>query len=60
MDDKNKILLPIVIFNMVFIFYQLFFNGVVFSVFTWTKLFVGILLGAVAAGITFGAMAMKK
>jgi hypothetical protein len=58
MDDKNRILLPIVVFNLVFVFYQLFFNwGADFG---WGKLFLAILLGLIAAGITFGVMATMK
>jgi hypothetical protein len=61
MDDKNNYQLPIVVFNVVFILYQFIFNSGLFgSVFTWGKLFLAILLGAVAAGITFGAMTMMK
>ena len=59
MDDKNRILIPIVVFNIVFMAYQFFFNW--FETFTWGGLFMGLLIGAVAAGITLGAMmAIKK
>ena len=59
MDDKNRILVPVVVFNIVFMVYQYFFNW--FEAFTWGGLFLGLLLGAVAAGVTFGAMlAIKK
>lgn len=59
MDDKNRILIPIVVFNIAFIVYQYFFNW--FESFTWGGLFMGLLVGAVAAGIAFGAMmAIRK
>ena len=56
MDDKNRILLPIVVFNLVFVVYQFFFNwGADFG---WGKLFLAFVLGIVVAGITFGVMTM--
>jgi hypothetical protein len=55
----NRLLVPILVFNIVFIVYQFFFNW--FDSFTWGGLFMGLGLGAVAAAIAFGAMsAMKK
>jgi len=58
MDDKNRILVPIVVFNLVFIFYQLLFNW--YGSFTWTGLFIGLLAGIVAAAIAFGVLAAMK
>jgi hypothetical protein len=59
MDDKNRILIPIVVFNLVVVFYQLMFNTG--ASFTWGKLFLAIVLGTVAAGVAFGvSAAMKK
>ncbi len=59
MDDKNRILIPIVVFNLVVVFYQLFFNTG--ASFTWGKLFLAIGLGTVAAAVAFGiGAAMKK
>jgi hypothetical protein len=55
----NRLLVPILVFNVVFVVYQYFFNW--FDSFTWGGLFLGLALGAVAAGIAFGAMtAIKK
>ena len=58
MDDKNRILLPIVVFNIAFMVYQYFFNW--FDSFTWGRLFMGLWMGAVAGGITLGAMMAIK
>jgi hypothetical protein len=58
MDDKNTILIPVVVFNIVFMAYQFFFNW--FESFTWGGLFIGLLVGAVAAGISFGVLSVIK
>jgi hypothetical protein len=54
----NRLLVPILAFNFVFIVYQYFFNWL--DSFTWGGLFLGLLLGAVAAGVAFGAMTALK
>ncbi len=58
MDDKNRILIPIVVFNLVVVFYQLLFNSG--AAFGWGKFFLAIALGTVAGGIAFAAMAFLK
>ena len=54
----NRFLVPILVFNVVFVIYQYFFNW--FDSFTWGGLFLGLLFGAVAAGVAFGAMMALK
>jgi hypothetical protein len=58
MDDKNTVLIPVVVFNIVFILYQFFFNW--YESFTWGGLFMGLLVGAVAAGLAYGVLAALK
>ena len=58
MGDNNRILLAIVVFNIVFMVYQFFFNW--YGSFTWGGLFTGLLIGAAAGGLTFGVMTVVK
>ncbi len=50
-----RIGLPLAIGNLVFIGYQFFFNWS--NDFTYGNMFVGLLIGLVAAGIVYGIMA---
>jgi hypothetical protein len=56
MDDKSKI--SLIVFNVVFLLYQIVFNWG--DAFTWTKLFLAFVVGGVAAAVTFGIMAAMK
>jgi hypothetical protein len=60
MDDaKNSILVAIMVFCLVVIGFQVFFNSG--DSFGWLKMFGGIVLATIAAGVAFAVMgAMKK
>ena len=58
-DGKNSILITILVFCLVVIVFQVFFNSG--DSFGWLKMIGGLVLACIAAGAAFGVMgAMKK
>ena len=55
MDEvtKQKLLFSVVAFNIVVVLYQIIANS---NPFSWGRLLIGMLIGAVVAGIVFGVM----
>ncbi len=58
MDEKQKqrVMAAVLVFNLILIFYQIFFNGFLFGEFTIVKLLIGLLLSAAGAGATYLAV----
>ena len=56
MDEQRKqcILMAILVFNLIIIAFQIVFNSGLFgNEFSWLKLLIGLVVAAVAAGITY-------
>jgi hypothetical protein len=56
-NERNNVLIAVVVFNIVIIAYQYFFN---WDPFGWFRFILGALLAAAVAGAAFAVAAMKK
>jgi hypothetical protein len=57
-DGKNSVLIALLVFCLVVIGFQVFFNSG--DSFGWLKMIGGLVLASIAAGAAFGVMAAMK
>jgi hypothetical protein len=55
--QQNSVLIAVIVFNVVIMAYQYFFN---WNPFNWLWFLLGALLASLAAGVAFAIAAMKK